>query len=144
VLEQSLRDDSGGPGEFRGGLGQSVVLENHEDTPLDFTFWQPRVHHPAQGLFGGKPGAAGLALLNDTRIEGGRWRLEPGDRAVLLTPGGGGFGDPLRREASRVEHDVAEGYVSREKARDEYGVAVGDKRRTNTLRTSLSSRKRAP
>ena len=52
--------------------------------------------------------------------------LASGDVLVFFAPGGGGFGDPLDREAERVGHDVANGWVSRERARDNYGVVLTD------------------
>jgi N-methylhydantoinase B len=51
--------------------------------------------------------------------------VEPGSRLISVTPGGGGRGDPLRRKPEAVLRDVAEGLVSPERARSEYGVAIG-------------------
>ena len=53
--------------------------------------------------------------------------LEPGDRILLVTPGGGGYGDPAAREPGAVAEDVREGYVSAEAAAKFYGYAI-DKR----------------
>ena len=49
----SLRVDSGGPGRYRGGLSQEIEIQNHAETKVDFTFYRPRVRHPAEGLLGG-------------------------------------------------------------------------------------------
>jgi N-methylhydantoinase B len=124
VVEKNLRPDSGGPGRFRGGCGQRITIENHDETPVVFTFWLPRVRHPAQGVFGGAPGAPGRPTLNGRPIEAGRFRLEQGDTAELLTPGGGGYGDPHTRDPRRILDDVIDGYVTMQQAIDQYGVQV--------------------
>src|SRR5215212_4197289 len=64
VTRRSLRVDSGGPGRFRGGLSQEIEIQNHDDTKVDFTFYRPRVRHPAEGLFGGHGGAPGRIYHN--------------------------------------------------------------------------------
>jgi N-methylhydantoinase B len=51
-------------------------------------------------------------------------RLVPGDSVKITTSGGGGYGDPLERDPDRVRADVELGYVSREQARDAYGVII--------------------
>lgn len=80
--------------------------------------------HGAQGLFGGGVGQPGVILHNGEPLRKGVLSLAQGDRAVLLTPSGGGFGDPLERDVERVVADVADGYVSLEQAREQYGVAL--------------------
>jgi len=50
--------------------------------------------------------------------------LQPTEEMISLSSGGGGFGDPLDRDPERLRHDVREGYVTLEKAREIYGVAV--------------------
>jgi N-methylhydantoinase B len=124
VIRKDLRPDSGGPGKFRGGCSQQIVVENHGDTPVDFSCWLPRVRYPAMGLFGGGPGAAGFAALNDEPIETGGFRLSPTDRAVLNTPAGGGYGDPFTRSPDLVLADVVDGYVTPARALADYGVMM--------------------
>jgi N-methylhydantoinase B len=124
VTRRSLRVDSGGPGRFRGGLSQDIEIQNHDDTRVDFTFYRPRVRHPAEGLFGGHGGAAGRINHNGEPLRTGVLRVEPGDEAQLLTPGGGGFGDPRERDPAAVLADVVDGYVSVEQARKAYGIVV--------------------
>ena len=69
--------------------------------------------------------------------------IEPGDVVIMDAAGGGGYGDPLERDAGLVERDVAEGYVSLESARDDYGVVIDpstmkvDVPATDELRSSL-------
>ena len=107
--------DSGGAGEFRGGLGQRIVIGNGENAPFSVsaaTF--DRLRNPAAGRDGGRCGAAGAARLASGRVlETKSVHVVPsGDRLVLDLPGGGGMGDPARRERARIEADVAAGLVS--------------------------------
>jgi N-methylhydantoinase B len=84
--------------------------------------------HPPEGLFGGKPGAKAQFLVNG--VSGnpfGLTQLKPGDVVTIDAAGGGGCGNPLEREPERVESDVMEGYVSLEKAREDYGVIINPK-----------------
>jgi N-methylhydantoinase B len=69
-------------------------------------------------------------------------RLRAGDAYLMQSGGGGGFGDPLERDPARVAHDVKEGYVSAEAARDDYGVITStegilDERATEILRRRM-------
>ncbi|MCC7271174.1 MAG: hydantoinase B/oxoprolinase family protein [Alphaproteobacteria bacterium] len=125
IERKSLRVDSGGAGEFRGGLGQEVVLRNDTGHPLTVFSMANRTDFPAEGLHGGLPGA-----LREHRLEGrpvhpkSRQELRPGDRLLLLEAGGGGIGDPRRRDPGRVRADVALGFVSADAAERVYGVKV--------------------
>ncbi len=107
--------DSGGAGQFRGGLGQRIVIGNSEDAPFSVsaaTF--DRLRNPAAGRDGGRGGAPGAARLASGRALETKsvHVVPPGDRLVLDLPGGGGMGDPARRERARIEADVAAGLVS--------------------------------
>ncbi len=125
---RELRVDSGGPGRFRGGLGQVMELEILTGLPANHSCMYDRTSHPAQGLHGGKAGATGEARLSD----GGRphpkshYVLQPGQRVVLELPGGGGFGPPWEREPRRVLQDARQGYISLESAERDYGVVLSD------------------
>ncbi len=126
VHERSLRMDSGGPGESRGGLGQVMRIEVLSDQDYLFSGLYERTKHPAPGLHGGAPGQAGALSTNN----GADLRpkittmLTPDTVTTLEMPGGGGFGPPERRNPALVLRDVAEGYVSLEQAREAYGVAI--------------------
>jgi N-methylhydantoinase B len=100
--------------------------------------------HPPEGLFGGKPGAKAQFLVNG--VPGnpfGLTQLKPGDVVTIDAAGGGGCGNPLDREPERVERDVVEGYVTLEKAREDYGVIIDsktltvDEEETRKLRDAL-------
>ena len=123
---RELRPDSGGPGRFRGGLGQVMELEIITGAPANHSCMYDRTGNPALGLLGGAPGAPGEVRLSD----GGpphpksHYALQPGQRVILELPGGGGFGPPIERDPARVLADVRQGYVSVVAAEREYAVAV--------------------
>ena len=73
-----------------------------------------RQDHPPRGRDGGENGAAGVvALKSGKKLKGKGFQLiPPDDRLVVLTPGGGGIGNPRRRARKAVERDVGEGLVT--------------------------------
>jgi len=129
LLEREFRQDSGGAGRRRGGLGHRLVYsglrlaEAYRLSP--FT---DRVRHPAPGLDGGQAGAPGQFALGDgTSLHPKRTVvLAPDQQLELGLPGGGGFGRPTEREPQLVHDDVLDGLVSAAAARDSYGVALRD------------------
>lgn len=128
VWQKELRPDSGGPGQQRGGLGQSVEVSTADGAPFAvFAMWD-RTQNPARGRAGGRPGSLFRASLsNGEPIKAkGKQFITPHTRLRLDLPGGGGFGNPLTREVEQIALDVAEGLVSREAARGEYGVVFND------------------
>jgi len=117
--------DSGGPGEFRGGLGQTIEIGNSEAAPFTLgagTF--DRMRNPAAGRTGGRPGRAGTARLGSGLVLATKavHTIPAGDRIVLELPGGGGVGDPARRAPARIEADLAAGLVSADGAARDYGA----------------------
>lgn len=115
--------DSGGPGQHRGGLGQVMEITHADDSPFAISKMFDRVKNPARGRDGGGPGATGRVYLRDGKELGGMGRdvVPSGGRLVLETPGGGGLGDPARRDPAKVRDDVLNGYVSERAARKVYG-----------------------
>src|SRR4029078_3641638 len=115
--------DSGGPGQFRGGLGQRIVIGNSEDAPFSVSAATlDRLGNPAAGRGGGRPVSGGAARLASGRpLETKAVHVvPPGDRLVLDLPGGGGMGDPAQRERQRIDVDGVSGPVFGERrARDE-------------------------
>jgi N-methylhydantoinase B len=114
--EQSYRTDSGGVGRWRGGLGLRLTYLCLQDCKANINF--ERTLNPPWGLHGGGDGAHNIGVLRRadgveievkkaTEIE-----LHAGDRVTFLTAGGGGYGDPRRRDRADAERDVAEGFVS--------------------------------
>jgi N-methylhydantoinase B len=127
VESQTVRVDSAGAGEWRGGWGLERIVTATAPCTVQLNF--ERVGCPPWGVLGGR-----AAPPAEIRVEtaGGTARtvmkgdvpLAPGDRVRILTAGGGGYGDPLARDPARVAEDVRLGYVSPAAAQAEYGVAV--------------------
>jgi N-methylhydantoinase B len=125
VQHRRLLPDSGGPGEFRGGLGQEAALTNTRGEPVTLFLFGLRTEIPAQGLLGGGPGARRQFLVDGRPVPPkGRLELQPGQTLVVREAGGGGWGDPLARDPARVLADVQAGAVSAGAALRDYGVAV--------------------
>jgi N-methylhydantoinase B len=143
---REFRDGSGGPGQFRGGLGQVIELGGAGATPLALLCNFERVRHPARGRSGGRPGAAGVVTLRSGRPirPKGRQTVPPRDAICLQLPGGGGFGDPRARDPQHVREDVLDGLITAEAARRDYGIAISadgeiDVAETERLRASKKS-----
>ncbi|MEO1687658.1 MAG: hydantoinase B/oxoprolinase family protein, partial [Pseudomonadota bacterium] len=126
VHRRELRPDSGGPGEHRGGLGQTMEVEVRTERPYLFSGVYERCEHPAPGLDGGGPGATGaVETQNGEVVQPKISRMLPPDTVVALhIPGGGGFGEPARRDPEALAQDIADGYVTPEAARRDYGADV--------------------
>ncbi len=120
-----LLTDSGGAGEFRGGLGQIASLTNTRDEPVAIFMFGMRTEFPARGFLGGKPGTRREFLVDGKPIPPkGRLELKPGETFTIAEAGGGGYGDPMQRDPKRVLADVRTGAVSAEGALRDYGVTV--------------------
>jgi len=123
VLKKRLLPDSGGPGKYRGGLGQEIEIQITADSPCTLAFLSERIKFPARGMCGGKPGRPGRMELNQKWIHPKtNIRAQPGDVLTLNTPGGGGFWDPRERDRELVKKDLANGFVSRVKLKEDYGI----------------------
>lgn len=125
-LRRELREDSGGPGRYRGGLGQHTEIRCRTEQRWTVSAMADRIDHPAPGLHGGRPGAPGAITDGDGRPLPAKTLLplQPDDAIQFRLPGGGGYGDPLERDPIAVLNDVLAGYVSAEAARRDYGVVV--------------------
>ena len=145
----ALREDSGGAGRFRGGLGTEQIIEAR--APITATLRVERTHCKPWGLAGGHAALANeVALRVDgkdiTDLPNGKLpqrRFKPGDIYIYRSGGGGGFGAPEERDPARVAADVRQGYVSRTAARNSYRVAINadgsvDEKATAELRTMPS------
>ena len=130
VEKRELLADSGGLGRMKGGLGKREVFRVPDDEyapvpPVNLGIQAGRFLYPAEGLFGGKPGAMAQFLVNgEVGNSYGLTQLKPGDVVIIDAPGGGGCGKPIEREPEMVAEDVAQGYISLESARNDYGVVV--------------------
>ena len=124
--------DSGGPGKWRGGVGQLITVEVLRDGGSFLSRGMERLRFPTYGVLGGKPGAPMRAILNLGRADEkiltkfDQLPVNAGDTLTFMMAGGGGYGDPFERDPERVQSDVEVGFVSREAARRDYGVVIGD------------------
>jgi N-methylhydantoinase B len=127
VTRKEYRVDSGGPGEFRGGLGQVMESIHLDAVPFMISANYDRVHFPPRGREGGKDGAIGIVRTGAGKTLRGKGQqtIDAGDSYIMEAPGGGGLGDPFKRDPARVAADVRAGLVSRESAQRDYGVVIG-------------------
>ncbi|MFL5001555.1 MAG: hydantoinase B/oxoprolinase family protein [Xanthobacteraceae bacterium] len=130
IEELALRQDSGGAGKFRGGLGfrksYRVLAPCELQTNLDRTRFPP---WGVQGGQEGKPGRftvvnGGTGAMRSIEKEKG-FRLAAGDLVCIETGGGGGYGPPAARALSRIQHDLDAGYISADPAMRDYDVSIG-------------------
>ena len=112
VWRKELRENSGGVGRQRGGLGQVIEIEPRAGHEFHFNAMFERIDHPARGRDGGGDGAPGrVGLADGTPLAGkGRQKVSAGQRLVLELPGGGGYGPPSARAAEAVRRDLRAGY----------------------------------
>jgi N-methylhydantoinase B len=126
----ALRQDSGGAGKFRGGLGfrksYRILAPCELQTNLD------RTRFPPWGVQGGKKGSPGRFTVMDGRSGAVRsiekekgLRLAAGDLVCVETGGGGGYGPPAERALELIQRDLYAGYISAEAAMRDYDVSVG-------------------
>jgi N-methylhydantoinase B len=146
IWSKEYRTDSGGAGEYRGGLGQVMEIASAEEMPFGISPTFDRVVYPARGRLGGQAGTAGAIALKSgkTLPPKAHSSVPANDRLIVSMPGGGGYGDPHKRPAAKVAQDVARGLVSKQSARDLYGVALNadgtvDEAETMKLRTKVAA-----
>jgi len=139
VWRYALRPDSGGAGEFRGGLGLRRDIEARAEMTCGLL--ADRRTRAPYGVSGGESGTSGVDYLladgdgagdasADDSDDGGAERLDPkstrhlvpGDVVSLQTPGGGGYGSPRDRSVGRVVRDLRLAKITPERAREVYGV----------------------
>ena len=130
VDEYALVEESGGAGRWRGGMGIRRVIEvlGHE---ASFLGSLDRARFAPWGLAEGKPGSRGAIILNpggadERTLPSKVWgfRLAPGDRVSMVTPGSGGWGHPNDRPIELVLADIEDGVISAGRAAADYPQAV--------------------
>ena len=104
IWKKEYRTDSGGPGKYRGGLGQVMEIGSTEGAPFALSSMFDRAYHPARGRGGGRPGATGRVSLSsgEELPPKGRTSVSSGERVILEMPGGGGRGQPEERDTSMI------------------------------------------
>ena len=122
VLERSLREDSGGPGRSRGGLGQTIRVSTLGEASARLTLRPDKMRFPPPGLAGGMDGGRGELWLDDAPLPLDPFTLRPREVLTMRLPGGGGFGDPNERDPALLRRDVERGLVSTESAARDYGA----------------------
>ena len=138
-----LRADSGGEGRYRGGLGMHRALRLEEGEAV-YSVLGDRAFIPPFGVDGAGPaGPVRVAKVHDGRTvefdTPGKVTGHPiveGDRVLMESAGGGGYGDPLHRDPDAVREDVVAGYVSEARAREGYGVILDETGKVHTTETS--------
>jgi len=125
IWRKELRPDSGGAGQYRGGLGQYMEVGAREGHEFDISAMLDRVDHPARGRRGGQDGAPTRIARDDgTTMRGkGRQFVPHGARVLMAFPGGAGYGAPRDRDIAQVRSDLALGYITPDAAREVYGLS---------------------
>ncbi|MCF2903405.1 hydantoinase B/oxoprolinase family protein [Octadecabacter sp. CECT 8868] len=126
IWRKELRPDSGGAGEYRGGLGQFMEVGARDGYEFDIQAMLDRVDHPALGRRGGGAGAATLIAQDDgTYMRGkGKQFVPHGRRVMMAFPGGAGYGDAKDRDIMSIKRDLALGYISAKEAQEIYGLSA--------------------
>ena len=152
VESRALRQDSCGAGKYRGGLGLDMKVRNLVEGKWNFERTR-RSKCPPWGIAGGAAGEPGGNLLKLPGENAFKWitganiPVPLNSLAIVRTGGGGGWGDPLERDAALVAADAAEGLISRRAAHELYGVVLRgsmslDEGATQRLRDRLRSRRK--
>ena len=152
VESRALRQDSCGAGKYRGGLGLDMKVRNLVEGKWNFERTR-RSKCPPWGIAGGAAGEPGGNLLKLPGEKAFKWitganiPVPLNSLAIVRTGGGGGWGDPLERDAALVAADAAEGLISRRAAHELYGVVLRgsmslDEGATQRLRDRLRSRRK--
>ena len=132
VIEYDVAIDSGGPGRWRGGVGQTMILEVLREGCTLQVRGLDRLRFPSWGVMGGKHGVLPQFVLNQgkpgERQLGKAEELSAaaGDTITVVMEGAAGYGDPYLRDPDAVRRDVVQSFVSREGAARDYGVVIAD------------------
>ena len=120
IWRKELRQNSGGAGKFRGGLGQRMVVGNREKAEFAIFGTFDRVKNPARGRDGGKPGATGsLTLTSGRKLKGmGRQVIPIGEELIIEMPGGGGYGNPKSRDRKKIVEDIKADLINADHAKE--------------------------
>jgi N-methylhydantoinase B len=114
VTEKSLRPNTGGEGEFRGGLGQTFSFKMVGKEAINLSILTEKLKTVPHGIAGGENGQGGELEIRPHRFipPKGLTKLHHGEEIILKLPGGGGFGAKAKRSAEAIERDLALGYIT--------------------------------
>jgi N-methylhydantoinase B len=138
--------DSCGAGEYRGGCGARYRIKFYDKAETNLVMFGDGRVNPPYGLFGGKQGSCNMAYINKGMKDEallpckGVVSLQSGGSFSSYPSGGGGWGDPKKRDAEKVRMDVKNGYVSREAAEEVYGVVLDKELNIDKERTAKTRR----
>jgi len=114
IIERSLRNDSGGAGKNRGGLGQTIRLTCKFDYSTWLTIRPDKMIFPAPGLEGGQPGKVGELTINNKPLVLEPFKLSSDQVVTMKLPGGGGIGKPKDRDRKMLSRDLEMNYITKE------------------------------
>lgn len=126
-VQRELLQDSGGAGQFRGGLGQRLQVCRRGNSGWSVNANIDRVENPAPGALGGLEGSNGSfkdVVSGEHLPRKSLVRLASDALVEFELPGGGGYHSPLQRSVKAVFTDVVDGYISIAAARSQYGVVI--------------------
>lgn len=132
ILRYALRPDSGGAGRWRGGCGLEMTFRVGTDGSSVLARGMERLMFRPWGRDGGRPGQPASLILNEGTARERRLEkidvleVDAGDVVTFRTAGAGGFGDPLERDPACVLADLDNGFITRQGALRDYGVAIVD------------------
>jgi N-methylhydantoinase B len=130
VHSQALEPDTEGPGQYRGAPSAKVEYGPIDGAVLEVMYAADGSINPAEGVRGGGPGGTAAhyrrGATGETTAEPpiAHVVLSSGETIISYTTGGGGFGSPLERLPALVHNDVIEGWITRDRAREVYGVVI--------------------
>jgi N-methylhydantoinase B len=153
IWRKELRQDSGGPGRYRGGLGQVMEVGSREDAAFGLFAGFERVKYPARGRNGGGAGQCGsVSLKSGAALKPKGLQVVPsGERLLIEMPGGGGMGPASERDPESVKRDVRlglrwspkTGQAAKKRVQPGNGrLAGGETCQIHGRSTALSSRRR--
>lgn len=125
-----LRPNSGGPGKWRGGVGLELTFSAKRGGSQVLGRGMERFRFVPWGLLGGKSAEQARTVLNKGRADERELgkidmiELKAGETITILTPGGGGYGDPFERDPAMVLRDIKRGFVTADRAETDYGVVI--------------------
>ena len=128
IWRKEFRPDSGGAGQYRGGLGQYMEVGARTGHEFDIQAMFDRIDHPARGRRGGSEGAATTIMRDDgVPMKGkGKQFVPHGCKVMMAFPGGAGYGSVSDRDLTLVKRDLARGYISEHTAAKDYGLTMAD------------------